>query len=122
MGLVIVPGRPVATAEDLVRFLEWFGATDGVELGLTLVRDAVRRRDRGDFQFAMVVGFRFGFSDDYRSLLVPLAFEEWHHSHEDIAMVLQDLGSREVVGALVHLAEWVPAYLDFDDARALAGK
>ena len=37
-------------------------------------------------------------------------------------MALGEIGSSTSVEALVHLAEWVPEYLMFDDSRALARK
>lgn len=47
---------------------------------------------------------------------------DWHQRHEDVASALGELRSPASVDALVHLAEWVPGYLEFDDARALAVK
>jgi HEAT repeat protein len=68
------------------------------------------------------VCFRFGFSDAHLELLMTLALADWHQRHEDVASALGELRSPASVGALVHLAEWVPGYLEFDDARALAVK
>jgi hypothetical protein len=119
VALVIVPGRE-ALPED--EFLEGFGTTDGKGLGLGLLQDAVARRDPVDVELALVVCFRFGFGDDHVPLLLTLAFADWHRSHEDVAMALQRISSPASVPALAHLAEWVPTYLDYDDARALATK
>jgi HEAT repeat protein len=68
------------------------------------------------------VCFKFGFSDDHLQPLITLAFADWHQRHEDVAMALGKLRSPSSVDALVHLAQWVPGYLEFDDARALAVK
>jgi len=86
-------------------------------LGLDLLRDAVARRDPIDVELSLVVCFKFGFSDDHLSPLLALAFADWHQRHEDVARALGKLRSPASVDALVHLAEWVPGYLDFDDAR-----
>jgi HEAT repeat protein len=120
MALVLMPGgrEPLPAAE----FLRRFGAADGVVLGLGLLRDAVDRRDPVEVELALVVCFRFGFSDGHLQLLVTLAFADWHQRHEDVARALGGLKSLAAVDALVHLAQWVPSYLEFDDARALAVK
>lgn len=117
--LFVVPGRQALSNEQ---FLSEFGAADGVALGLKLLRDAVDRRDPVDVELALVVCFRFGFTDDHLQPLLTLAFADWHQCHEDVVMALGDLRSPASVDALVHLAQWVPPYLEFDDARALVVK
>lgn len=119
MALVVVPGREALSVEE---FLRQFGASDGVQLGLDLLRDAVQRRDATDVELALVVCFRFGFLAAHVDLLIHLAFADWHQRHEDVATALGTTGSPTAVDALLHLAEWVPRYLEFDDARALAVK
>ena len=119
MALVVVPGRETLSADE---FLEGFGTTDGEALGLDLLGDAVARHDPVDVELALVVCFRFGFSDDHVPLLLTLAFADWHQRHEDVATALGKIRSPASVEALAHLAEWVPSYLDYDDARALATK
>jgi HEAT repeat protein len=119
MALLLVPGRQPMSDE---RFLKEFGAADGTALGLGLLRDAVDRRDPVDAELALVVCFRFGFTQGHLQPLITLAFADWHQRHEDVASALGQLRSPESVDALVHLAQWVPGYLEFDDARALAVK
>jgi HEAT repeat protein len=117
LALVVVPGRPALGAEP---FLTAFDAQDGEALGLTLLRDAVARRDPVDVELALVVCFRFGLSQQHRDLLHVLASADWHRRHEDVVTALGRLRSPDCVDALLHLAGWVPDYLDFDEARALA--
>lgn len=119
MALVVVPGRESLTYDE---FLEGFATTDGEALGLDLLRDAAARHDPVDVELALVVCFRSGFSDGHVPLLVSLAFTAWHQRHEDVAMALGRIKSPESVEALAHLAEWVPNYLEYDSARALATK
>jgi HEAT repeat protein len=120
MALVAIPaGRDPLSRDD---FLRGWGASDGVALSVDLLRDAVERFDAEDVELALVVGFKFGFCDGHLEPLLSLAFADWHQRHEDIAMALGKLRSPSSVGALVHLAQWVPAYLEFDSARALATK
>jgi HEAT repeat protein len=119
LALAIVPGRDALSAEA---FLKNFGATDGEALGLSLLRDAVARRDTIDVELALVVCFRFGFSEAHLPLLEALATASWHQRHEDVADALARVRSPTSVQALAHLASWVPEYLEYDDARALATK
>jgi hypothetical protein len=119
-ALVTVPGRPAPMPAQ--EFLRRFGATDGKTLGRDLVRDAAARRDSLDLEYAMIVCFKFGFADDLVQSLIELAFANWHEQHENVASALGTLRSPLSVEALIHLAEWVPSYLEFDDARALAVK
>jgi hypothetical protein len=103
-------------------FLQAFGASDGIALSLQLLRDALSRQDPTDLELALIVGFTFGFGDDHLPLLVDLCFFDWHPSHEDVVSDLAALRSPASVDALIHAAEWVPTYLDFEHARALATK
>jgi HEAT repeat protein len=119
MALFVVPGRQPMSNEQ---FLKKFGAVDGRDLGLDLLRDAVNRRDPVDVELALVVCFRFGFTNDHLQPLLTLAFADWHQRHEDVASALGELRSPASIDALAHLARWVPAYLEYDDARALAVK
>jgi HEAT repeat protein len=119
MALFVVPGRQPMSNEQ---FLKKFGAVDGRALGLDLLRDAVNRRDPVDVELALVVCFRFGFTNDHLQPLLTLAFADWHQRHEDVASALGELRSPASIDALAHLARWVPAYLEYDDARALAVK
>lgn len=119
IALAAVPGRPSMSNEE---FLDRFGATDGVVLGLGMLKDARDRRDSVEVELALIVAFIFGFCDEHVSILNSLAFEGWHESHEDIASALGDTRSPTSVPALLHLAVWIPGYLGFDEHRALATK
>ena len=119
LALTVAPARGALPVEQ---FLDAFGATDGESLGLALLRDAAGRHDSVDVELALVVCFRFGLSAAHLEVLDALAFADWHQRHEDVATALGRLRSPGSVEALVHLATWVPDYLEYDDARALATK
>jgi hypothetical protein len=119
-GLVFVPLKGRASSpEDVLRH---FGETDGIALGLRLLRDAVNRQDELETNLALIVCFTFGFREDHLELVVQLASADWHRSHEDVATALDGLRTPGAVDALYHLAWWVPGYLDWDDTRGLARK
>jgi hypothetical protein len=120
MALVLVPGGREPLGAD--EFLRQFGAADGRRLSLDLLRDATNRCDPIDVELALVVCFEFGFTDDHLQSLVELAFADWHKQHEDVATALGEIKSPSSIEALVHLAEHVPRYLEFDEFRALATK
>jgi hypothetical protein len=120
MSLVMVPGRPPPMSVE--EFLRRFGATNGVALGLDLLRDANDRRDPLDVEMALVVCSKFGFTNEHLQPLLILAVADWHQQHENVASALAKIKSPASVDALMHLALWVPDYLAYDDARALATK
>jgi len=72
---------------------------------------------------ALLVSESFGFRPGHLPLLLELAWMDWHCKHEDVVWYLgKNYQSPEVVEALIWATEWVPAYLDFDESRALARK
>ncbi|TLF92252.1 HEAT repeat domain-containing protein [Nocardia cyriacigeorgica] len=121
MSLVNYPGR-VAGPEDRQAVLAHFGTADGVSLGLDLLERAASKRDIDDLELALIVCFAFGVTNAHLSVLLELSQEDWHRSHEDIVSKLGELTSPDSVTALRELAEWVPAYLEYDESRALARK
>jgi hypothetical protein len=96
--------------------------TDGHALGLSLLHDAVDRRDGVDVEAALMVCGTFGLSLDHLDLLMQLASADWHHTHEDVVRALGQLRAPAAVDALSHAAWWIPDSLDFDENRALAIK
>lgn len=110
------------TGSSREEFLRLFGAPDGCRLGLVLLRDAVAQRDALGVELALIVCFSFGFTADHLELLVELCSADWHRKHEDVVTALGQLRTPAAVDALYEATQWVPAYLDFDDSRALATK
>ena len=104
---------------------EWgarYGAEDGAHLGFRLLSCAMDERRADDVEWALIVCSVFGYCEAHIPLLLSLADADWHHSHEDVAWMLGIIGGAQAVPALVHLATWVPDYLEWDDARALGVK
>lgn len=118
-GLVLVPGRGRRSSPDDV--LRHFGSSDGMELGLALLSQAVADSDSADVEAALLVCQTFGFGPSHLPLLLELASADWHCKHEDVVWYLgKNYQSPEVVEALIAATEWVPDYLGFDESRALA--
>ncbi|MEU6934188.1 HEAT repeat domain-containing protein [Streptomyces sp. NPDC046385] len=121
MGLVFVPGKGRARTLDEV--LAHYGESDGGALALRLLRQAVERRDAGDVEMALIVKANAGASgDEFLEPLIELAGADWHKRHEDVVSSLAKLRSPETVQALALATRWVPEYLEYDEARALAVK
>jgi hypothetical protein len=120
LSLVIqTDGRRKGSPEEVLRH---FGTTDGPGLGLSLLCDAVDRRDGLQVEMALIVCYTFGFTTDHLDSLVRLCFAEWHVKHEDVVSALGQLRMPESVDALYHMTQWIPDYLDYDESRALATK
>lgn len=120
LSLVIVPGRGRKTSPEEV--LRQFRTADGPALGLKLLRDAIERHDGTDVEMGLIVGFTYGFTREHLEPLLELSSADWHQRHEDVVTALRDLHTPAAVTAFVHATRWIPAYLDFDESRALARK
>ncbi|WP_410875478.1 hypothetical protein [Nocardia sp. A7] len=120
MSLVIYPGKSATISSE--EFLRQVGAADGQELGLDLLREAIVEQNADSVELAFVVAGQFGVPPAGVDLLIQLANADWHHKHEDVAGFLQEMPNPASIEALVRLATWVPAYLEYDDGRALARK
>jgi hypothetical protein len=106
-------------------FLQRFPAslTDNTYLMEGLKSSRVER-NADDVECLMLLFFCLGFDKDktFVPVLCDLLAEDWHRNHEDIAMVMQSLRASESVEVLYHAATRDLAYLDFDEAFALAVK
>jgi hypothetical protein len=71
---------------------------------------------------ALFVAGKFGFTDGFLPWLIRLTREDWHTLHERIVFALAARQSAAAVAALRAMAWRVPAYLAWDDNRALAVK
>jgi hypothetical protein len=74
-------------------FLERWPASDGVGLGQALLAPAALDRDADGVEYALIVCFSFGFTDELLPNLVQLAFADWHQCHGDVVSALDDLRS-----------------------------
>ncbi|MFI6777031.1 hypothetical protein [Nocardia sp. NPDC050412] len=121
LGLVYSPANPtrVGSPEEVLRH---FGASDGRELGLKLLKEAIESRDADGVELALIVSSEFGLTMDYLDTLLQLSSADWHYMHEAVVSLLGQLRTPTAVVALYRAAVWIPDYLDYDDNRALATK
>lgn len=108
------------THED---FLHQFGdSTKGSELAANLLAEAYRDRDAVGVECALIVAFTFGIEQRNLPVLCELVGADWHYKHEDVVSALGELADPRSVDVLRRATEYMPAYLDYDESRALAVK
>lgn len=120
LSLAIVPGRGRKSSPEEV--LRQFGTADGPALSLKLLRDAIERHDGAGVEMGLVAGFAYGSTTEHLEPLLDLSCADWHQRQEDVVTALRDLHTPAAVKAFVQATRWIPAYLDFDESRALARK
>jgi hypothetical protein len=121
-SLVIVPGagpQHHASAEEL---LAAFGAHDGKELCGHLLQQAMAERSAQDVALTLILEETFGLNESSLPTLQSLAREAWHHSHEDISWILEELGGPEAVDDLEFLAWAGPEFQNYEGSTSLAKK
>lgn len=106
-------------ADFLSRFR---GSKDGQQLCSDLLTEAIGSKSADDVEYALMVGYTFGFTDAHLKPLLDLASAPWHFKHEDVVTALGQLKSPKAVEGLHAATKWIPEYLDFDESRALAVK
>jgi hypothetical protein len=87
-----------------------------------LLEAADESRNADDVEYALLLGFRFGFPDDVVPILNRLLVEDWHRQHENIAQALTRFRDPSSVDSLYRAALSRHEYLAYDDAFALAVK
>jgi len=80
------------------------------------------RKSADVLEAVLILAFHFGASADLAVILCRLLVEDWHRSHENIALLLQQLRDPETVDCLYRCAQMQLDYLAFDDNYALAVK
>ncbi|OJU74569.1 MAG: hypothetical protein BGO09_02965 [Bacteroidetes bacterium 47-18] len=87
------------------------------------LNEAVKCKNASKVDIGMVLGFLYdAFPDDINVTLCELLVSDWHHKHEDIAMLLKKLKSPETVDCLYKAAELQFKYLDYDDTYQFVRK
>lgn len=120
LAVVSAPGRESKVTKDDI--LRHFDTTDGRGLGLRLLHEAVTGKAPVGLEAAIIVCNLFGYGAEHLALLVDLVTANWHQQHENIVSMLGGLKDPGAAAALHCAATWVPAYLDWDENRALAVK
>lgn len=82
-----------------------------------------RQKNADDLDDLLFLCFSFElFDGEYVLILCKLLIENWHHSHEDIVMLLQSLRDPRSTESLYQAATMKFEYLNYDDTYALAVK
>lgn len=120
--LTIMPdtGTSEISEEEFLR--RFPSAVQNGKLALNLLNDAVASRSADDLSCALTIGGRFGLGPEHVPLLVSVVNVDWHTSHEAVVELLDPLRALSAIDAFYGATQWIPGYLNYDDARALAVK
>jgi hypothetical protein len=89
---------------------------------LKMLDHAYGQESEDDVECGLLLAFKFGLSHEFVDTLIRLSDADWHHSHEDLVMALDDLRDKRAIDAFYPAALKLHPYLDYDDVRALARK
>jgi hypothetical protein len=89
---------------------------------LEMLEEAYGHKSEDDVECGLLLAFTFGLSHEFVDILIRLSDAEWHHSHEDVVMALDDLRDKRAIDTFYRAALKLHPYLEYDDDRALAGK
>ena len=122
LGLVVSPGQHSHDPTTPEELLAAFGAVDGRKLCRILLERAASESSANDVELTLVMSDAFGLDQTSLPVLQHLAHESWHHCHEDIAKLLEDLGGAEMVDDLEFLAWAGPEFQPYEGSTSLARK
>lgn len=88
------------TEEEFLRTFPVDPRADGTFVGNALSTS----HDEDELEAALALGFRFGLFPDWAPALCRLLVEPWHHSHEDVALALEELRDPSTVDCLYEAA------------------
>lgn len=93
------------------------------EYYLKLLNEAFQNKDAAKVEEAIFVISSYNcYSKKFSSIFCILLQEDWHFSHEDIVLILQDLKDASTVDCLFKVAQLNVDYLDYDDSYQFARK
>lgn len=101
---------------------EFHPELDREELVLDRLKDAKRLKSAAKVNFALNIGFIFGFTQKHFDILCDLLVADWHYSHEDLVTAIDEFKDERAIPLLYKSALSKFSYLDYDDACALARK
>lgn len=120
LSLFLAPARGHALRPH--EFRARTGIEQPSEWALHELQEAIDRQNSDDAEIAFIVGSTFDRDHQWAPFYQGLLLADWHHLHEEAAHALGFLGDSDAVPALVHAVHHVPAYLEYNDGRALANK
>jgi hypothetical protein len=118
----LVLDRTITRSEFAMRFPVQVEELGG--LGLKILEESILTRDAYDVMGGIRLAFSIGLCERYEDILIALAEEPWHLSHEDVAMALDRLRpkSPRAADAFQTLATSSHSYLAYDENYALGVK
>ena len=88
-----------------------------------LLENSVNNKNAEDLEWVIFLIFKFKkFSEKFTDVLCEIFEDSWHHKHEDIASMLEEVKLPKTVKMLYKVAISNYPYLEFDDSYDLAVK
>lgn len=97
--LVMKYVRDFITEDEFLRRYPHRVRSDGQHVH-DLLKDAATLKDPDEVEYALMLGFSFGFGRKVIPLLNSLLSQDWHYKHEDIARLLQQFRDPSSVDVL----------------------
>jgi hypothetical protein len=91
----------------------------------SILDESVRDQNSEDLDYASTLLFfdpEFETTEKYVDILDSILIQDWHHNHEDIALMLQRLRSPKSIDTLYIRALSKPVYMAYDETYSLARK
>lgn len=95
---------------------------DASWLGLDLMRQSLKDRDSEGLSLSFFFAFRFGVTPEYFNVLMMLAEEDWHQSHEDVIDALNGIHDSTSIDVVYRTALSKYPYREHDEAYSLGVK
>jgi hypothetical protein len=89
---------------------------------IQLFESAITNRNSAEIEKAIIQTSQILNPEEFENYLSKLLTLDWHFSHEDIALTLQQIGSQNSVDALFNASTKKFKYLEYDDSKAFARK
>jgi hypothetical protein len=113
----------ISDEEFLVKYRDLAGQDLDEGYCLDLLSKGLAGKSEETVSEALAVADRVNlFSRKFSPILCQLLKEDWHTSHEDIAMTLRDLKDPATIDSLFHASTLSFDYLDYDDTCQFARK
>lgn len=83
---------------------------------------AIENKSSAEVEMALTLCFSNAENDYFEKYLSELLCYDWHFMHEDIVLLLQEIGSIKSVQPLFKASTKKFKYLDYNDSKAFARK
>ncbi len=81
-----------------------------------LLLESIADKNADEVEYAIMLGFTYGFTELHSTALCRLLSEQWHIKHEDIASLFQhELRDQRHLDCLLKGLQNIPAYMEYNE-------